>query len=71
MKLLSTTVKFTAGTIPPGTEECSDAMRTAVLVAVSGPLEVGDHILYLEVRLTPFPHLVNCVVTVREGEAKP
>lgn len=71
MKLLSTTFKFTAGTIPPGTEECGDEMRRAVLKAVPGPLNIGDHILYLEVRLLPVPHLVNCVVTVREGEQLP
>lgn len=71
MKALSTHIKLSAGAIPPGTEECSTAIRSAVLKAVTGPLVVGDQILYLEVKVLPFPHLVNCVVTVREGEARP
>jgi len=59
MKLLSTI-------IPPGTNECSETMRHKVLTAIAAQraLVPGEQILYVEVKLLPYPHLINCVVTV-------
>lgn len=57
--------------IPPETEECSTETRRRVFAAMrkhDRPLTVGQQILYVEVKLFPIPHLVNCVVTVREND---
>lgn len=46
---------------------CSDDMQRAVLAsAVNHGIELtpGRRILYVELRLTPVPHLENCIVTV-------
>jgi hypothetical protein len=71
MKLLRELVTLPAGSTVQGSyEECSASMRRRVLEAAGGQLVVGQVILYLELRMLPYPRLVNCVVTVGEGEQR-
>lgn len=71
MKLLSTTKSLGTDTIlSPDIAECDEAVRHQVLAAVAKQraLVPGEVILYLEVILLPYPHIVNCFVTVKAGE---
>ena len=53
--------------------ECNERTRGAVIAALhrNGTVApVGMRVLYLEVELFP-PRLINCVVTIHEGEESP
>lgn len=69
-------MQFLSTVIPVGTEECNEALRTRYLDKYWNdqhkPFAVGDQFIYVEVKWKDGRYrLVNCTITVRDGEQKP